>query len=176
MSDRNLRPTSMALGSLTSTCQGTADASQIVQGQLAAVIVIAVGVFGASMFPLSSTARLKMFTAPRTPGRQVKLQLSSPTARCHVVPPLTETSTAPTTPPLSAAVPVIVTDDSAAKLAPFEGLVMVDVGGITSVLEVAGNMPGCSVPGCAPMSPSKLIVACCIVVSGVVLPVSGTVS
>ena len=118
-----------------------------------------------------------MFTPPSVPGRQVKLQLSCPLARCHVVAPSTETSTALTTPPpASAAVPAIVTADSAAMLAPVDGLVIVETGADTSVLSVAGNIPGCIDPGWVPMSASRLIVACCMATSGVALPESADVS
>src|SRR5207249_11862013 len=139
MSDRNLTPTSMALASFTSICQGTADVSQMVHGQAASVTVTVLALVVASRLPLSSTARLIRFVVPRMPGLHVKLQLSRPSARRHVVPPSTETSTAPTTPPpLSVAVPVIVTDDSADRPAPLAGDGMVDVGGTTAVLAVAG--------------------------------------
>src|SRR2546429_2942333 len=177
VSVRNFTPSSIALGSLTSTFHGAAAASQMVHGHAAGVIVTAVGVFAPSRLPLSSTARLRMFTPPSVPGRQVKLQLSCPLARCHVVAPSTETSTALTTPPpASAAVPAIVTADSAAMLAPVDGLVIVETGADTSVLSVAGNIPGCIDPGWVPMSASRLIVACCMATSGVALPESADVS
>src|SRR5712691_629993 len=119
MSARNFTPTSTAFGSGTSTSHGTADPSQIVQGQLAGVTVIVVGVFAPSRLPLSSTARLRILAVPSTPGLQLKLQLSRPMAGCHLAPPSTDTSTALTAPPPpSLAVPVMVTDVSAAMLAP----------------------------------------------------------
>src|ERR1700730_14997011 len=101
----NLTPTSMALASLLSTCHGAADAPQMLHGQSADVTVTARGVFAPSMLPLSSTARLRRFAVPSTPGLQVKLQLSRPVARCHLTPPSKEISTALITPPpLSTAV------------------------------------------------------------------------
>src|SRR6185436_12430291 len=136
-SDRNRTPSSTGLTSFTSDRHGTTDVSQRLQGHAASVIVTDLVVTGDSRLPLSSTARLMTPVVPSTPGLQVKLQLSRPTARCHVVPPSTETSTALTTPPpLSAAVPVMLTDDSAGMLAPFAGDVMTDAGGVTSVLGV----------------------------------------
>src|SRR2546421_445364 len=129
MSERNLTPNSMRFGSFASTCQGTVDGSHMLQGHGACAMVTVVTAVGASRFPLSSTARLISPVAPSVPGLQVKLQLSRPMARCHVVPPSTETSTAPTTPPpLSLAVPMMVTDDSAGRLAPFDGDVMTEAG------------------------------------------------
>src|SRR6266566_2475182 len=46
--------------------------------------------------------------------------------------------------------------------APFAGDVMVDVGGVVSVVSAAGSNPGCSVTGWTPMSANRFTVACCI--------------
>src|SRR3989442_14894881 len=99
MSGRNLTPTSIAFTSGTSTCHGTADASQIVHGQLAAVTVIVVVVVAPSRFPLSSTARLRILAGPSAPGPHLKLLLSRPMAGCHLAPPPTQPSTPPAAPP-----------------------------------------------------------------------------
>src|SRR5262245_61613419 len=42
-----------------------------------------------------------------------------------------------------------------------EGAVIDEVGATVSVDAVAGTSPGCSDPGCTPMSASRLAVACC---------------
>src|SRR5204863_229523 len=63
----------------------------------------------APTLPLSSTARLRSVALPSPPGIQLKLQVAVPCATCHVAPLSTETSTLATTPPVSVAVPVIVT-------------------------------------------------------------------
>src|SRR6267378_3992937 len=64
----------------------------------------------ASRLPLSSTARLRSVADPSAPGDQSKLHVDVPVATCHVVPPSTDTSTLATRPPpLSVAVPLIVT-------------------------------------------------------------------
>src|SRR6185295_10789341 len=132
----------MGLGSAASTFQGLAEEGQSVQGHPAGMMFTVVTADGCSRLPVSSTARLMMFAAPRTPGLQLNVQLSRPDARRHVDPPSTETSTPPTTPPpLSVAVPLIVTVVWDGMFAPLVGDVIVEVGGVTSVLGTAGNNP-----------------------------------
>jgi hypothetical protein len=62
-------------------------------------------------------------------------------------PPLSVTFT-PTPPPASLAVPLIVVLLLTARTAPDAGLVMVEVGGVRSVLAVAAEKPATSEPGC----------------------------
>src|SRR6266550_5772197 len=146
----------------------------MVQGQFAGPMVTVVTAVGCSRLPVSSTARLLMLAVPSTPGRQLNVQFSRPAARRHVDPPSTETSMPPTTPPpLSVAVPLIVTSVSAGMLTPFAGDAIADVGGATSVLGTAGNNPGCRVCGWIPISPKRFIVACWMFGSGEAEPVSG---
>jgi hypothetical protein len=88
-------------------------------------------------------------------------------AACHVEPPSVETSTPATTPPpVSVAVPVIVTALPSASLAPDAGEVIVEVGGVVSVDLLAGASSELSVEGCAPISARRLTVACSMLGSG----------
>src|SRR3954469_24824670 len=126
-----------------------------------------------SRFPLSSTARVRMVADPRTAGDQSKLHVEVPDAACHVVPPSTDTSTLATTPPpLSAAVPLIVTRLPFSTWPPAAGEVTPDVGAKISLDALvatsgrAGSAPACSAAGCAPLSASGLAVPCCIACSG----------
>ncbi len=67
---------------------------------------------------------------------------------CQVVPPSVETSTPATTPPpASVAVPVMVTGAPSEKVAPGDGEVIVEVGGVVSVDIVAAVSPAISVAG-----------------------------
>ena len=79
------------------------------------------------------------------------------------MPPSAETSTPATTPPpASVAVPLMVTAEPSEKVAPDDGDVIVDVGGVVSVDCVAGASPDISVAGCTlPMSANRFTVACC---------------
>ena len=93
---------------------------------------------------------------------------------CQVEPPSVETSTPATTPPpLSVAVPLIVTVLPFANVAPADGEVIVEVGG-GGVGGLRGRrqvrIPACA--GCAPMSASRLTVACCMIGLGRVLGVT----
>jgi hypothetical protein len=81
-------------------------------------------------------------------------------AKCQVRPPSVETSTAPTAPPLSTAVPVIVAGVPMLNWWPAAGAVMAEVGGSWSVEGLPRRSPDCSVAGWAPMSPSRFTVAC----------------
>src|SRR6185436_13462233 len=79
----------------------------------------------APRFALSSTARLRMPTIePAAPGVQLYVHVWRPVAGCHVRPPSVETSTAPTMPPMSVAVPVMVMGVPGVTCAPFAGAVM----------------------------------------------------
>ena len=85
-----------------------------------------------------------------------------PVARCQVVPPSSETSTAATTPPpVSDAVPVTLTTLPLVIELPAVGEVIVATGGVVSVDCDAGCSVSSSVPGWAPMSARMLTVACC---------------
>src|SRR5262245_59416948 len=70
-------------------------------------------------------------------------------------------------PPASLAVPVIVTVVPLWMFAPPTGEVIVEVGAAASLDADAATSPGWSVPGCAPMSASRLTVACRMLGSGV---------
>ena len=83
----------------------------------------------APRLPLSSTARLRIVTAPELPGVQAYVHVPRPLAGCQVGPPSTVTSTPPTTPPpLSVAVPVIAVGTPLSAVKPFAGSVIVAVG------------------------------------------------
>src|SRR4029079_9362216 len=104
---RNRVPSSTAL--VSESAVAVALLGQIVHGQvtgpLPAVIVIPAD--GASMFPLSSAARLRIRLAPVVVGVDADVTASRPVARCHVVPLSVDTSTPPTRPPpASVAVPL----------------------------------------------------------------------
>ena len=97
-------------------------------GDPTTVTVIAVG--GVCWFPLLSTARLLIDAGPGEVGVQLKLQEFVPVAALKVAPPSTDTSTLTTDPPpVSLAVPVMVTVVTTATVAPAVGEVIVEVGG-----------------------------------------------
>src|SRR5438270_10884207 len=100
----------------------------MLQGQIACVMVTPIDPTGVSMWPLSSVARDRIAAGPSMPGTHVYVQLDVPVARRHVVPPSTDTSTPPTAPPLSAAVPEMVTMVPAAIWAPCAGEAIVEIG------------------------------------------------
>src|SRR3954465_2814851 len=112
------------------------------------------------MLPLSSVARLLSTVLPMPLTSQLYVQFCRPLARRQVAPPSVETSTPATVPLVSDAVPLIVTVVPDPTAAPATGEGIVDTGGRTSAEAGAGVRPGWSVPGCAPMSPSTLIVPC----------------
>ena len=99
-------------GSLATT--GVTDPGQMLHGQVpggGGVPVPTVTVRpaeGVSVRELSSVARVLMVTVLSELGVQAYDQLALPVASRQVVPLSTETSTAPTLPPVSVAVPVIV--------------------------------------------------------------------
>src|SRR5215510_11858287 len=127
---------------------------------MAPEIVTATPGEGVSRLPESSTARLRIVTLPSTVGVQLYDQFEVPLARCHVLPPSTDTSTPPTWPATSDALPVIVTGVPVGKLPPPPGEVMTDDGGVVSDEAEARVSPGCRENGCAPMSASTFTVAC----------------
>src|SRR5258705_1609566 len=131
----NFTPSSTALVSAALGRTGTVDGfHRLVQGQLPAMIATVTPLLATSGLPLSSNARLRIVVTPITPGDQSKLQIEVPSAPCHVAPPSTETSTLATTPPpLSVAVPVIVTRLPLSTCPPASGAVMTDVGATRSV-------------------------------------------
>src|SRR5262245_62095555 len=141
---RNFTPNSTEPVSVDEGFAGTVDAVQMLHGQGRGATVTLIPADGVSRLPLSSTARLRRFTVPDLFGNQVKLHDASPAAGCQVVPPSTEISTPATAPPVSVAVPVIVT---AVPTCTPEGGLMVDVGATVSVEEVAATNPGCRLPG-----------------------------
>ena len=88
-------------------------------------------------------------------------------AGCHVLPASVETSTPATTPPpLSVALPVIVVLAPSCRFAPAVGEMIVELGAVVSEDGVAATSPLDNVFGWAPMSASRLTVACCIFGSG----------
>src|SRR5687768_6814794 len=96
---------------------------------------------GVSRLTLSSTARVLMVNVPALGATQLYVQVSSPTARCHVVPPSVETSTAAMTPPTSEAVPLMVTALPTFRAVPLFGAVMDDTGFVASVDWVVDTSP-----------------------------------
>ena len=78
-----------------------------------------------------------------------------------------ETSTPATTPPVSAAVPLMVILAPSPTVAPPAGEVIVEVGAVVSVDAVAAVSPEISAYGCTPMSANRFTVACCMLRSGV---------
>src|SRR4051812_16085510 len=113
-------------------------------------------------FALSSAALALIVTVPVLGTLPVYVQDSRPSAGCQVLPPSSDTSTPPTRPPTSDAVPVTVIAAPLRTEAPGAGEVIVVVGGVVSVDAVAPTSPLISVAGCAPMSARMLTVACCI--------------
>jgi len=95
------------------------------------VTVICVGEF--CTFPLVSTARLLIVADPIAAGVQLKLQAVVPVAALKVAPPSTDTSTRDTDPPpVSLAVPVMLTVTLVNTVAPDAGEVIAEVGGVVS--------------------------------------------
>src|SRR5262245_41780476 len=92
-------------------------------------------------FPLLSTARLLIVACPGVVGVQLKLHEVVPVAAIKAPPPSTETSTRATDPPpVSLAVPVMLTVNLANTAAPDAGEVIAEVGAILSGVGV--GMPG----------------------------------
>src|SRR5438093_2723797 len=166
MSLLNFTPSSSALPSATLGTAGTTDGLKIVlHGQVPAMTVTLTPLLAVSTLPLSSIARLRIVAGPSTPKNPLNVHVDVPCAARHVAPPSTETSTlAGTPPPLSVAVPVIVTGAPLWTCALAAGDVITEVGGVTSVdwpLLTSGRFgsaPICNVAGSAPMSPNRFTV------------------
>src|SRR6266700_908121 len=164
VSERNLTPSSTGESGPASAVPGKAEQPQklLPAEQFAPATDTLIPVEGNSRFPLSSTARLRMVNDPFCPGCQEYVQFSRPLAGCHVVPPSTETSTPPTTPPpISVAVPEMLTVLDCIVEPPL-GEVIVELGAVASVDAEAATRPVCRVAGRAPRSANKFTVACCI--------------
>jgi len=98
---------------------------------------------GFCTFPLSSTARLLIVACPGVAGVQLKLHEVVPVAALKVTPPSTETSTRATDPPpVSLAVPVMLTVTLVNTVAPDAGEVIAEVGADLSGVGVGVGMPG----------------------------------
>src|SRR5919199_3808714 len=142
---RNFTPTSVAEASGSAATPGVAVLDQILHVDVPVVpdpMVTDVPADGVSRLPLSSTARLLIVVEPpHAPAVHEYVQLPRPVATCQVVPPSVETSTPPTTPPVSVAVPLIVTLLPGATVVPEAGDVIVDVGAPGSVGIVAAVSP-----------------------------------
>src|SRR2546423_13550279 len=125
----NFTPTSIALASPAFGAAGPTDGGhKLVHGQLPTTIETVTPGPAPSMLPLSSIARLRIVTGPTAPGDQSKLQVDVPCAGRHLAPPSTDTSTPATNPPVSVAVPVIVTRLPLWTCPPAAGDVMPAVG------------------------------------------------
>src|SRR5215467_4263566 len=124
LSLRNRTPTSIPCGSLFESTAGVAVLSQMLHGHSLYTVTVR-PVDGCSVLPLSSVALLRIVSVPWTFGVQVYVQLPVPDAGCHVA-PSRETSTAPTAPPVSLAVPLIVMGTPNSIAAPGTSDVIVD--------------------------------------------------
>ena len=165
--ERNFTPTSTGLTSVVSaTRAGVAPGPQMLHGHVCGpepTVTVTPG-FGLSMFPLSSAARVRSVVVPDDPEVfHVYVHVPRPVAGCHVWPLSVDTSTPPTTPPpVSLAVPLIVTWLPGVIEAFGAGAVIVDVGAVESLETRRGRSSrSCSVDGCTPMSANRLTVACC---------------
>src|SRR5881275_1113612 len=124
-------PSSAASPSPESSTPGLTASPNSVHGQSTPTAVPGPGV---SMLPLSSVARVRIVVVGAPWAIQVYDQALVPVAGCHVSPPSVETSTPATTPPpVSAAVPVTVTDWVGSSCVDGVGDVIVEVGGVVSV-------------------------------------------
>src|SRR4051812_42699790 len=154
MSLRNFTPSSTALASPSSTIVGVVVAGfHRLHGH---DLVTVTPADGDSTLPLSSIARLLIDIAPTPLIGHESDQVVRPVARCHVVPPSSETSTAATRPSASEAAPVTVTFVFDEIELPVAGEPIVDVGGATSADGVAGGNPPRSRAGRAPPSPRRV--------------------
>ena len=154
-SERNRTPSSTAL---LSFCSGPVTAGEKIEHGHACSPTSRFTLSAAPMLAASSTARACTTTGPGG-GLMLWVQLVVPVARSQVAPPSVETSTAATTPPESAAVPETTTPPPG-TLAPSGGAMMVAVGAVASSGPPATRLAW-RLPGCAPMSDSRLTVACC---------------
>src|SRR6188472_489928 len=173
-SEVNFTPSVTEAVSESATVPGTVDAVQTLHGQPPPPepdpTVTGTPGPAVSRLPLSSTARLRIVVEKFPDGVQVYVQLARPLAGCHVLPLSTDTSTPPTTPPVSDAVPAIVIVVPDWSEAPEVGAVIVEVAATVSVDAEAATRFGCSVLGCTFMSASRLTVACCMRASAAALP------
>jgi hypothetical protein len=102
-------------------------------GVVSRITVTVICVVGFCTFPLVSTARLLIVSCPGALGVNVKLHAVVPVAALKVAPPSTDTSTLTTDPPpVSLAVPVMLTVVPISIVAPSVGDVIVEVGGAVS--------------------------------------------
>jgi hypothetical protein len=98
---------------------------------------------GSCTFPLLSIARLLIVAGPGVVGVQLKLHEVVPVAALKAPPPSTETSTRATDPPpVSLAVPVMLTVVPVNTVAPDAGEVIAEVGAILSGVGVGFGMTG----------------------------------
>jgi hypothetical protein len=126
------------------------------------------------MFPLLSTARLLIVAGPCVVGVQLKLHVVVPVAALKVAPPSTETSTRVTDPPpVSLAVPLMVTVVPVNTVAPGAGDVIVVVGGVLSwTVTVIWAIGSCTFPL---VSTARLLIVACPGVVGVQLKLHAVV-
>jgi len=107
------------------------------------ITVTVICAVGSCTFPLLSTARLLIVAEPGVAGVQLKLHEVVPVAALKVAPPSTETSTRATVPPpVSLAVPVMLTGTLVNTVASAAGEVIAEVGAILSGVGVGFGMPG----------------------------------
>jgi hypothetical protein len=99
-----------------------------VGGVVSWITVTAICVGGSCTFPLLSTARLLIVAGPGVLGVQLKLHEVVPVAKLKVAPLSTDTSTRATVPPVSLAVPVMLTVTLVNTVAPDVGKVIAEVG------------------------------------------------
>src|SRR4051794_29417623 len=95
----NLTPTLVAFLSESLGVAGIALGAKMVHGQVFGAAPTVTPGPGVSRLPLSSAARLLIVTWPEERGVQLYVHAERPVAGCQVVPPSTDTSTPPTTPP-----------------------------------------------------------------------------
>src|SRR5689334_19709965 len=157
----NLTPTSVLEGSESAGVPGVTELFQTLHGQARGATVTLADA-GVPTFPLSSVARAWIVAVPAAPGVQVYVQLPRPDAGCQVVPPSVDTSTPPTTPPTSLAVPEMPMALPACTVPPPAGEVITTVGAVVSVDPEAAVRPEIRVTGWTPMSARRFTVACCI--------------
>src|SRR5829696_634580 len=127
-------PTSMPAPSPESAAAGAVSPNSV-QGQSTVTVRPAPGV---SMLPLSSVARVRIVVDGEPWATHEYDQAVVPVAGCQVAPPSVEISMPPTTPPMSEAVPLMVTLVPSATVV--GALVMVDVGLVVSVDLVTAMM------------------------------------
>src|SRR5262245_39847277 len=127
----NFTPISTGFASEEFRTAGTADEFHkllLLRGHPPAAIETVMPAPADSMLPLASIARLRMVAMPNAHGGQSELRAAPPRARCQVAPPSVDTSTPATAPPLSVAVPLIVSGLPPCTWLPDTGEVMEDTG------------------------------------------------